>query len=144
MTKNELRIIDEEDFQKLEMIQREIVGLPIVTEEDLPTLLQTMGSPVELQKELIVKVKKFLDYRINAELAKIGTLGDNTRKWVATYNEMLNGLQKNTFGEKSMNIHVHNITHNQVSTIVRQHQRVSVDDAILVMSHESEKATTTE
>ena len=92
----------------------------IVTTEDLDKLLKDMQNPVNAQKEIAVKIKVFLDKRIDDEIQKNGVLGDNTRKWIETYTTLLDRLQKAIHGDKSVNLHVHQITHGEIAAKMRE------------------------
>lgn len=92
----------------------------IVTTEDLDRLLKDMQNPVNAQKEIAVKIKVFLDKRIDDEIQKNGVLGDNTRKWIETYTTLLDRLQKAIHGDKTLNLHVHQITHGEIAAKMRE------------------------
>ncbi len=92
-----------------------------VTPEDFEKLLTDMQNPVNSQKEIAVKVKLFLDKRIKDELDKNGVLGDNTRKWIETYTSLLEKLQRAIHGDKSLNLHVHQITHGEIAAKMREY-----------------------
>ena len=91
-----------------------------VTEEDFQELLKDMQNPVNSQKEIAVKVKLFLDKRIKDEMQKNGVLGDNTRKWIETYTTLLEKLQRAIHGDKSLNLHVHDVTHGDIAAKMRE------------------------
>jgi len=91
-----------------------------VTPEDFDKMLADMQNPVNAQKEIAVKVKLFLDKRIRDEMEKNGVLGDNTRKWIETYNSLLEKLQRAIHGDKSLNLHVHAVTHGDVAAKIRE------------------------
>ena len=69
---------------------------------------------------MAVKVKLFLDERIKNEMEKKGVLGDNTRKWIETYTSLLEKLQRAIHGDKSLNLHVHQITHGEIAAKMRE------------------------
>ena len=91
-----------------------------ITDEDFSNLLKEMQNPVNAQKEIAVNIKLFLDKRIKDELDKNGVLGDNTRKWVETYTSILDKLQKALHGDKTLNLHVHQITHGEIAAKMRE------------------------
>lgn len=91
-----------------------------ITEEDFSKMLKDMQNPVNSQKEIAVKVKLFLDKRIKDEMDKNGVLGDNTRKWIETYTALLEKLQRAIHGDKSLNLHVHKVTHGDVAAKIRE------------------------
>lgn len=92
-----------------------------ITPEDFEQMLTDMQNPVNSQKEIAVKVKLFLDKRIKDELEKNGVLGDNTRKWIETYTSLLEKLQRAIHGDKSLNLHVHAVTHGDVAAKIREY-----------------------
>jgi len=92
-----------------------------ITEEDFKELLKDMENPINSQKEIAVKVKLFLDKRIKDEMEKNGVLGDNTRKWVETLSSLLEKLQRSIYGDKSVNLHVHKITHGEIAAKIREY-----------------------
>ena len=95
-----------------------------MTAEDFEQALKDMQNPVNAQKEIAVKVKSFLDKRIKDELDKNGVLGDNTRKWIETYTSLLEKLQRAIHGDKSLNLHVHKISHGEIAAKMREYNVV--------------------
>lgn len=91
-----------------------------VTQVDFDEMLRDMQNPVNSQKEIAVKVKLFLDKRIKDEMDKNGVLGDNTRRWIETYTSLLEKLQKAIHGDKSVNLHVHKVTHGEIAAKMRE------------------------
>lgn len=91
-----------------------------ITDEDFQSMLKDMQNPVNSQKEIAVKIKIFLDNRIEQEMEKQGVLGDNTRKWIETYTSLLEKLQRAIHGDKSLNLHVHKITHGEIAAKMRE------------------------
>lgn len=91
-----------------------------ITEGEFKEMLKDMQNPVNSQKEIAVKVKVFLDKRIKDEMDKNGVLGDNTRKWIETYTTLLEKLQRAIHGDKSLNLHVHQVTHGEIAAKMRE------------------------
>lgn len=91
-----------------------------MTEKEFEHMLKDMENPVNSQKEIAVKIKIFLDKRIRDEMDKNGILGDNTRKWIETYTSLLEKLQRAIHGDKSLNLHVHKITHGEIAAKMRE------------------------
>ena len=91
-----------------------------VSEDNFQEMLKEMQNPVNSQKEIAVKVKLFLDKRIKDELEKNGVLGDNTRKWIETYTSLLEKLQRAIHGDKSLNLHVHKVSHGDIAAKMRE------------------------
>lgn len=94
-------------------------GLP----EDVRDIIKLLDNPLELQKEMAAKVKLLLDQQIEDEKMEYGgKITDATRKLIGEYNNMLESIQKSTFGEKSMHFHQHEITHAEISQMMRKHK----------------------
>lgn len=91
-----------------------------IVESDMDGLLAKMENPVNAQKELAVKVKMFLDEKMKIEMAKNGYLSDSTRRWIESYNNILEKLQKSLYGDKSVNLHIHKVTHSQIAAKIRE------------------------
>ena len=92
-----------------------------ISVEDFEKLLTDMQNPVNAQKDIAVKVKLFIDKRIKDEMEQKGVLGDNTRKWIETYNSLLEKLQRAIYGDKSLNLHVHQVTHGEIAAKMREY-----------------------
>jgi len=116
-----MEIIDDKDLERIEPMPLVNESYEI-TEEKFKHLLKELENPVIHQKELAVKLKCFLDVRIEKDLIEKGTLTDSTRRWVETYNNTLEKLQKALYGEKSVNLHVHKVTHSQIAARMRQYK----------------------
>ena len=92
-----------------------------LTEEEFKKLLEDMQDPILAQRHLAVHIKIFLDKRIKKELSTDkGILSDHTRRWVESYNNILEKLQKALYGDKSVNLHLHKVTHSQIATKMRE------------------------
>jgi len=114
--------ISREDLEKaMKMVPKRKNEEKEITEEDFQEMLKDMQNPVNSQKEIAVKVKLFLDKRIKDELEKNGVLGDNTRKWIETYTSLLEKLQRAIYGDKSLNLHVHQVTHGEIAAKMREY-----------------------
>jgi len=113
--------ISREDLEKaMKIAPVKIEEEKPVTEEDFQEMLKDMQNPVNSQKEIAVKVKLFLDKRIKDEMNKNGVLGDNTRRWIETYTSLLEKLQKAIYGDKTLNLHVHKVTHGEIAAKMRE------------------------
>ena len=86
-------------------------------------LLEQMQNPVQAQKHLAVQIKIFLDKRIDDEMADKGYLSDITRRWVESYNNILEKIQKALHGDKSVNLHLHKVSHSQIAAKIRNAQK---------------------
>ena len=92
-----------------------------LTESEFAKLLEEMQNPVLAQQHLAVKIKTFLDKRIKEEMNGKGFLSDHTRRWVESYNNILEKIQKALHGDKSVNLHLlHKVTHSQIATKMRE------------------------
>jgi len=117
----------EEEMKKVqEIAPKKINEEKEVTQEDFDKMLKDMQNPVNSQKEIAVKVKVFLDKRIKDELYKNGVLGDNTRKWIETYTSLLEKLQRAIHGDKSLNLHVHKVSHGDIAARMRESREVVI------------------
>lgn len=117
-----MEIIDEKKFEEAEII--ELQNQENVTDAEFQKLLEDMQNPVEAQKHLAVQIKMFLDKRIKEEMDEKGVLGDLTRRWVESYTGILEKIQKALYGDKSVNLHMHNIvSHTQIASKVRQSEK---------------------
>lgn len=112
----------EKEFKKVqEIAPKKIEEEKEVSAENFQEMLKNMQNPVNSQKEIAVKVKLFLDKRIKDELEKNGVLGDNTRKWIETYTSLLEKLQRAIHGDKSLNLHVHKVSHGEIAAKMREY-----------------------
>lgn len=95
----------------------------VISEEKFKGLLEEMKNPVQAQKHLAVQIKIFLDKRIDDEMADKGYLSDITRRWVESYNNILEKIQKALHGDKSVNLHLHKVSHSQIAAKIRNAQK---------------------
>lgn len=91
-----------------------------VTDVNFEELLKEMDNPLKMQKMMAVKLKAFLDSRMADELESKGYLGDLTKRWVSEYTSLLEKIQKAMFGDKSVNLHLHKISHSDIATKIRE------------------------
>ena len=91
-----------------------------LTESEFNSLLEEMQNPVQAQQKLAVQIKTFLDGRIKEEMKKKSVLSDHTRRWVESYNNILEKIQKALHGDKSVNLHLHKVTHSQIAAKMRE------------------------
>ena len=97
-----------------------------LTESEFNILLEQMENPVIAQQNLAVKIKRFLDRRIKDEMKEKRLLSDHTRRWVESYNNILEKIQKALHGDKSVNLHMHKVSHSDISTKIRE----SISDVV--------------
>ena len=101
--------------EKLEDAPKEL------TESEFANLLEEMQNPVQAQQKLAVQIKAFLDEKIKKEMREKQSLSDHTRRWVESYNNILEKIQKALHGDKSVNLHLLNkVTHSQIATKMRE------------------------
>ena len=93
-----------------------------ITESEFQQMLEVMQNPVQAQQEIAIKIKVFLDERIKSEMDSKGYLSDHTRRWIETYNNILEKIQKALHGDKSVNLHLHKVTHSQIAAKMREAQ----------------------
>ena len=118
-------IIDEEQFNnalKLPKIVRPLDGGDIkeLNDDEFNLMLDSMSQPVQAQKQLVVQIKCFLDHRIKVELETKGILSDHTRRWVESYNSILRDVHHELYGDKSVNLHLHKVSHSQIMSKIRK------------------------
>ena len=109
-----------EEAEKLKPILKEGADIEMPSPEQMEQMLQEMQSPVKFQKELAVKIKVALDHQIALEMKKKGVLSDHTRRWVESYNKILDRIQSAIYGDKSVNLHLHKVSHSDISTKIRE------------------------
>lgn len=99
---------------------KEEAKIKMLDPKEMEELLTQMESPLTFQKELAVKVKIALDHQIAYEMKEKGFLSSHTRGWVETYNKILKELQSGLYGDKSVNLHLHKVTHGDISNKIRE------------------------
>ncbi len=121
-----MKVIEKTEFNKVDVIpsvdEENDENHPIseITEEKFEKLIEQMSNPVSAQKQLAVQIKLFLDRRIRKELTEKGILSDHTRRWVEQFNKILDSIQKSLYGDKSVNLHVHKVTHSAIAAKMRE------------------------
>ena len=92
-----------------------------LTESEFQKMLDEMQNPVQAQQRVAVQIKTFLDKRIKEEMnGPKYVLSDHTRRWIETYNNILEKIQKALHGDKSVNLHLHKVSHSDISTKIRE------------------------
>jgi len=117
-----MEIIGKEEFEAAKNMAptlRDDAKQKMFSPHDIDNLLREMQSPVKFQKELAVKIKMFLDHQIETEMSNKGILSDHTRRWVESYGKMLDKIQSAIYGDKSVNLHLHKVSHSDISTKIR-------------------------
>lgn len=113
--------VSQEDFDKTIEITPKLKNPPKeLSEKELNKMLAEMENPVEEQKRLAVLIKTSLNIQIKRDLDKLGVLSDHTRRWVESYNSILEKIQKALHGDKSVNMHVHTVSHGDIAAKMRE------------------------
>lgn len=114
--------ISQEEFDKASAIEPEKIEKqePDMTDEEFQKLLDSMNNPVDAQRSLAVQIKLFLDKRIEKEKNSERGLSDGTRRWVESYLKILEKIQSALHGDKSVNLHLHKVSHSDISSKIRE------------------------
>lgn len=118
-----MEIMGQDKFEEAKSMKptlKENAKLKQHTNEEMEKMLEEMQSPVKFQKELAVKIKIALDHQIRLEMESKGILSDHTRRWVESYNKILDRIQSAIYGDKSVNLHLHKVSHSDISTKIRE------------------------
>lgn len=91
-----------------------------ISEKEFKELLAEMDNPVLAQKKIAVTIKHFLDNKISVEMKKDGNLSESTRRWIESYNDILEKIQKALHGDKSLVLNLHSISHSDIATKIRE------------------------
>lgn len=91
-----------------------------LTEEQFKKMLAKMQHPIEVQKEIAVKVKQYLDKRMADELEEEGVLSKMTLEWVSQFNRICDSIQRGIYGNKNINLNIHKISHSDISAKIRE------------------------
>ena len=120
-----MEIIDKKEFDNAPAVpipEDNPSNVPLLTEEEVNVIIKKLEQPVDLQKELAAKLKLYIDQRMNKELTEKGYLSDFVRRWISEYNELLDRIQKNLYVDKSVNIHLHKVSHSNISAMMRKYK----------------------
>lgn len=113
-------VIEREEFNKVKAMKKQHEESEEMTGEEFKKKIEAMQNPVAAQREVAAQIKIFLDKRIKTEMKEKGYLSDHTRRWVETFNNILEKIQKALYGDKSMNLHLHKVvSHSQVAARIR-------------------------
>ena len=119
--------VSKEDFHKASAIkpkeENEEKPDEKPNEKNMDELLKDIENPVLAQKRMAVQIKGFLDKRISEELESKGILSENTRKWVDSYNNLLDKIQKALSGDKSASLHLHKVSHSDIASKIRDSEK---------------------
>lgn len=119
-----MQIVDKKKFEKapehLPLSKEDLNETKELSEEEFKQMMEDMQNPVKAQQHLAVQIKTFLDKRIEHEMAEKGFLSDHTRRWVEAFNNILEKIQKALYGDKSMNLHLHKVSHSHIAAEIRK------------------------
>ena len=118
-----MEIITKDKFEEaaaLKPIVNEDAKMDEINPDQMEQLLKDMQNPVNFQKELAVKIKLSLDHQMILDLKKNGVLSDHTRRWVESYNKILDRIQSAIHGDKSVNLHLHKVSHGDIAARIRE------------------------
>jgi len=118
-----MKIIDKKKFDEMEVVVPEIQKYDVIepiTEKEINDLMQKMNDPVECHKEIAVKIKHYLDSKIDQDIIQKGVITESTRRWVEVYNNTLERIHKETYGDRSVSLHLHQISHADISAKMRE------------------------
>ena len=103
-----------------------------LTESEFQKMLDEMQNPVQAQQRVAVQIKTFLDKRIKEEMnGPKKVLSDHTRRWIETYNNILEKIQKALHGDKSVNLHLHKVSHSEIAAKMRE--------SVIIIGEQKEK-----
>lgn len=119
-----MEIIDEDTFnavdkkkllphEELELAERE------ENKQQVDAARKMIDNPVDLQKDLAAAIKVSVEEMIQRESSTGMGLSQETRKWVATYSDILDNIRRGTVGEVTTNLHLHGMSHQQLSAKIR-------------------------
>jgi len=124
-------IISEEDFENIEVSKTEKSKVQPLTEEKFKQLMKDLKNPVKIQQGLAARIKHYLDVVIDKELTDEGKLSQSTLSWVRQLNAMCDSIHKEIHGDKSVNLHLHKVSHQDIAAKVRAANKeiVVIDNA---------------
>lgn len=118
-----MEMVNKKKFDKVKpLVKEELKADHELTENEFQKLLEDMQNPVKAQQHLAVQIKNYLDKKMKTEMEEKGYMSDHTRRWADLYNQVLEKIQKALYGDKSINLHVHKVTHSQIAAKMREVQ----------------------
>lgn len=109
-----------DEAKNMKPILKEGAKVKKYSQEEIEVMLEQMEHPIKFQKELAVKVKIALDHQMKLEMESKGLLSDSTRRWVESYNKILDRIQSAIYGDKTVNLHLHKVSHSDISEKIRE------------------------
>ena len=114
-------IITEDELEEVDAIIVEETANDIqVMETDYQNILKKMDEPIPLQQELAVQIKNIIDQRVRLETRDEKPISETTRRWMIDYNNILNNIQKNKYGDKSVSLNIHTVGHSAIASKIRK------------------------
>ena len=83
-------------------------------DEELVCLADAHKEPLVKQRLVAARLDKVLSVRMNNDVRGIGSLSKVTLKILDIYLRLLDSIQKNTYGDRSVNLHLHSVSHSIV------------------------------
>ena len=112
---NEIVEVDiKKPYNPLEEFNREL------STATLESLKKKLDNPSDVQKEMAALMKLNIDNQMMNEMKENGRLSSSTLKWISVYNELLDKIHKNTIGTTNTSLHLHKITHSQITNEIRK------------------------
>jgi len=125
----------EQALEKVKEQKKNELEIPVMNaSQAAQEIIELFDKPVERQKEMAAKIKLYLDERIAEDIRESKVIKESTRRFIELYNELIDKLHKNLYGEKSVNLHLHKVSHDHISQLIRKHaqQYSQVYDAAAV------------
>lgn len=88
-------------------------------------LQKEFETPIEKQKELAAQLNAYISQKLEIEYQEDQRISDHTRRFMELYSDLLDKIHKNIYGEKSTNLHLHKITHADISKKIREAKKVN-------------------
>jgi uncharacterized protein with von Willebrand factor type A (vWA) domain len=112
-------MIPAEDFNNTEPAEAKTESQDFkVSDAEIEAIINDLKDPLQAQLRLAAQLKNFLDKQIATDFANKGSLSDHTRRWVETYNTVLNDLRK-TLSSKEGTAATHTISHSDIAAKIR-------------------------
>jgi hypothetical protein len=144
-----MEIVGKDELDKVDLSEEDTktpAEMPLMKESEVKAIVAKLDQPVEIQKDLAARLKLFLDKRMQEEMTKKGYLSDFTRRWVSEYNDLLDRIHKNLFGDKSVHLHLGKVTHAHIASLMRDYRDVpqSKETIVEVDTDEVQKETSSD
>ena len=100
-------------------------------QDDLDVIRKGLENPVEVQKDLASKLSIVLNKMIDDDIRLNGYVRINTRTFIDTFNNMLDGIHKKLYGDKSVQLNIHKVTHSDIASMMRKYSAEEQDNNIM-------------